>query len=431
MLLSKRTPRAGFVKHRGRRAGLRTALGAALVAGSMAIVLTTATAANAATLTPVVQNQPGVVDVAFDAAGNLYFSTNTGAVDVLPDTTGTLFGTSVTAGVVSPLETTLKNVPGIAFDPAGNLYMTDTDAGTVSVLSATGGTLFGTPVAPDTVTTLLSGLIGPVGIAFDPAGNLYVVNNGGVSVYPKTSGTIFGQPVSVGALTTVASGFSFPAFLAFDPAGNLYISDYDGSTVSVLPAASGAVFGQPVTANIVTTLLSGLQNPGGISVDSSGNLYIAEYNNTAVLPASTGTLYGMPVTADTLTDLTTGGLGEFGTAIHNGTLYVADQGDSSVDEMGTPTATITGVSFGGSVGGSRSGGLRDRVQHQPTYRGPRLLGHRRRLPRREHLFRGQHWRVGGGDAWRLHRARDDGTDPNGSHVHHGKLLLRQLHAQLR
>ncbi len=84
-------------------------------------------------------------------------------------------------------------------------------------------------------------------------------------------------------------------------------------------------------------------------MDSSGNLYIAEYNNTAVLPASTGTLYGMPVTADTLTDLTTGGLGEFGTAIHNGTLYVADQGDSSVDEMGTPTATITGVSFGGSV----------------------------------------------------------------------------------
>ena len=345
MPLSNSSPRAGCIRH---RAGVVIALGAALVAGGTAMLLATATVAGAATLTPVVTNQPNIVDVAFDSAGNLYFSTNKGAVDVVSDTTGPLFGHSVTPGVPYTLAT-LDNAPGIAFDSAGNLYMTDTEAGTVSVLPATGGTIFGQPVSADTLTTLITGLTSPVGIAFDSSGNLFVANNQVVSVYPKTGGTIFGQPVSADTLTTVASGFSFPVFLAFDPAGNLYISDYNGSTVSVLPSASGALFGQPVTADTVTTLLSGLQNPAGVSVDSAGDLYVSEYNNIAVLPASTGTLYGMPVTADTLTDLTTGGFGQFGTAIYGGALYVADQGNGTVDEIGAPTATITGVTIGGSV----------------------------------------------------------------------------------
>jgi hypothetical protein len=227
--------------------------------------------------------------------------------------------------------------------------MTDTAAGTVSVLSATGGTIFGKAVTANTPTTLITGLANPVGITFDSAGNLYVASNQEVSVLPQAGGTIFGQPVTADQLATVATGFSFPVFLAFDSAGNLYVSDYDASTVSVVPVQSGTLFGQTVNANIPNTLLSGLQNPAGVSVDSAGNLYIAEENNTAVLPASTGVLDGVPVTAGTLTNLTTGGLAEFGTAIYGGSLYVADQGNSSVDEVGAPTATITGVTIGGSV----------------------------------------------------------------------------------
>ena len=74
----------------------------------------------------------------------------------------------------------------------------------------------------------------------------------------------------------------------------------------MLAATSGTLFGQPVTADTLTTLVSGLDNPIGVAVDGAGNLYYATQNAINVLPATTTTLYGQTVTADTPAALVSG-----------------------------------------------------------------------------------------------------------------------------
>lgn len=60
----------------------------------------------------------------------------------------------------------LKSPHGLAFDPAGNLYVAETSAGQVSRVNANGS-----------VTPVMTGLNSPEGIAFDAAGNMYVVED--------------------------------------------------------------------------------------------------------------------------------------------------------------------------------------------------------------------------------------------------------------
>jgi len=338
----------------------RTVLAAAVIAG-VAFFLTAGLAGAAgpsggAQLIPVVSNETGqVTNVAFDSQGDMFISQFAGPVQVLPQSTGTLFGQSVTAGTLTSLNaaSSLTSESGVAIDSNGDLFLSSRAAGTVSVIPTTagaaGGTIFGQAVTADTLTTLLTGVDSPRGLAVDGSGNLYVATQNGVSVLSATGGSIFGQSVSADSLTSLFSGLSEGALVSFDAAGNLWISDLTGGTVSVDPLASGTVFGHSVTANTLTPILTGLSNPAGLAFDPAGNLYVNYYGIAAVLPQTTGTLFGTPVTANTLTTLAVGLLGDFGSSFHAGNLYIADQLNGSVDELGTATATITKVQFGGTI----------------------------------------------------------------------------------
>ena len=337
----------------------RPALVAAVIAG---VALLTAGLAGAtgpaggAQLIPVVSNETGqVTNVAFDAQGDMFISQFAGPVQVLPQTTGTLFGQSVTAGTLTALNaaSSLNSVSGVAIDSNGDVYLSDRPAGTVSVIptaaGAAGGTIFGQAVTANTLTTLLSGVNSPRGLAFDGSGNLYVATQNGVSVLSSTGGSIFGQSVSANTLTSLFSGLSQGTLVSFDAAGNLYVSDFSAGTVSAYPLASGTVFGHVVTADTLTPILTGLSDAAGLAFDPAGNLYVNYYGIAAVLPRTTGTLFGSAVTANTLTTLAIGLLGDFGSNFYAGHLYIADQLNGSIDELSAATATITKVQFGGTT----------------------------------------------------------------------------------
>ena len=152
-------------------------------------------------------------------------------------------------------------------------------------------------VTANTLATLVSGLDRPAGLGLDQAGNLYIANftaatgpnvNGTISVLPKASGTLFGKSVTRNTPATLVSGLDRPQSLAFDDAGNLYMPVLTGpianpnQTVSVLPKARGTLFGVPVTANTLATVASDPDGPVDVAFDNAGNLYIANLNNGTV-----------------------------------------------------------------------------------------------------------------------------------------------------
>lgn len=339
---------------------IRTLLVAAVIAGGAVLLAADAAAATGpaggAQLIPVVSNETGqVTNVTFDAQGDMFISQFAGPVQVLPRKTGKLFGQSVTAGKLTALlaASSLDSVSGLAIDSKGDLYLSNRPAGTVSIIptaaGASGGTIFGHAVTAGTLSTLLSGLDSPRGLAVDGSGNLYVAIQTGVSVLPRKAGSVFGHGVTANTLTSLFSGLGEAALIRFDAAGDLYVSDLTAGTVSVYPKTSGKAFGHTVTANTLKTLLTGLSNPTGLAFDPAGNLYVNYYGTAAVIAKTTGTLFGTHVVVNKLTTLAIGMLGDFGSSFYAGNLYIADQLNGSVDKLSAATAKITRVNFGGTA----------------------------------------------------------------------------------
>ena len=76
-------------------------------------------------------------------------------------------------------------------------------------------------------------------------------------------------------VTTLGPGFRFPTSVAVDSSGNVYVADYGNSAVKEMTPGSA-------TSSCVNPLGGGFVNPQGVAVDSSGNVYVADYGNNAV-----------------------------------------------------------------------------------------------------------------------------------------------------
>ena len=196
----------------------------------------------------------------------------------------------------------LNKPRGVAVDAQGNVYVANEDGNRVRKVS--GGVI--TTVA-GTGTLGYSGdggqatsaqLNGPVGVAVDGQGNLYIADRGNNRI----------RKVSGGIITTVAGngtmGYSGdggqatsaqvnqPYGIALDAQGNLYIADYQnyrvrkvsGGIISTVAGTGTAGFsgdgGQATSAQ--------LKGPLGVSVDAQGNLYIADVNDYRVRKVSGG-----------------------------------------------------------------------------------------------------------------------------------------------
>ena len=115
-----------------------------------------------------------------------------------------------------------------------------------------------------------------------------------------------------GGVATSATGIANG--VTTDSAGNIYFTDA-ASSIRVIAAVTGTVFGQAVTAGNVYTLLgdgstqacptngalataSKLYTQHAIAVDSSGNLYFSDCNQIWVIAATTSTIFGVSATAN-------------------------------------------------------------------------------------------------------------------------------------
>ena len=69
-------------------------------------------------------------------------------------------------------------------------------------------------------------------------------------------------------VNTLGSGFSFPWGVAVDGGGNVFVADYGNSAVKEIVAAGGYT--------TVNTLGGGFSSPRGVAVDGSGNVFVGD-----------------------------------------------------------------------------------------------------------------------------------------------------------
>jgi streptogramin lyase len=279
---------------------------------------------------------------------------------------------------------------GVAVDSAGNVYVADT------------GNLTIRKVTPAGVVTTLAGLVhsggsadgtgdaarfgsiygdGPLGVAVDHSGNVYVADTFNNTIRKVTPAalvtTLAGLAGGSGSAdgTASAARFRAPHGVAVDSAGNVYVADTENDTI------------RKVTPTGVVTTLAGLAqrnangdpvggsedgtgsdarfwNPFGVAVDSAGNVYVADFlNNTIrkVTPAGVVTTLaglaqldanGNPVHAST--DGTGNGARFWypgGVAVDGaGNAYVADTFNFTIRKV-TPAGVVTTLAGqAGSVG---------------------------------------------------------------------------------
>jgi len=105
----------------------------------------------------------------------------------------------------------------------------------------------------------------PSSVAFDGAGNLYVMDWQFVGIHSQT---FIDKYNPSGVETIFASGLTLPSYLAADRAGNLFVGDYTNGIIYKY-APNGAR----------TTFASGLYHPVGMALDSAGNLFVADNTN--------------------------------------------------------------------------------------------------------------------------------------------------------
>jgi hypothetical protein len=137
---------------------------------------------------------------------------------------------------------------------AQNLFVSGRDAGGGEIFQFTwdgGQSIFA------------SGLYKPWDMAFDSAGNLFVVDY--MILGDSVGNAAIFKIAPDGTLTIFASRVSYASSLATDNAGNLLVADYD----------SGIIY-QYKPSGLRATFASGLYHPVGVALDSAGNLWVAD-----------------------------------------------------------------------------------------------------------------------------------------------------------
>ncbi|HXB72405.1 MAG TPA: hypothetical protein VNY05_29475 [Candidatus Acidoferrales bacterium] len=244
--------------------------------------------------------------IAVDDAGNLYIATYlTGRIRKVSGGVITTLAGNGLVGDNGPATSSQLNYPwGVAVDVAGNLYIADMEnsrirkvsGGVITTTVGNGAPGFSGDSGPATSAPLAF----PQGVAVDSSANLYIADTSNNRI----------RMVANGVITTVAGngppGFSgdngpattaqlnFPVAISVDSSGNLYIADTNNNRIrrvanGVITTVAGN--GTPgFSGDNGPATSSQMNNPSGVAVDSNGNVYFADSANRRIRKVANGVI---------------------------------------------------------------------------------------------------------------------------------------------
>jgi RHS repeat-associated protein len=276
---------------------------------------------------------------------------------------GSPAGTSGSSGDGGATGSALLDGPeGVTITGGGDMYIADTDNSRIQEVPVSAGEQWGiTPAFAKFAIYTVAGRTGQAAVGLDskPAtqsdlnfpesvrdtngGNLYITDsfNNRIQEVALTSHSEFGQSMTADDVYTVAGsaagtqGFSGngglgtsallggPEDAFLDSSGDIYIADADNSHVRELSAATGdlaAYAGSGVTleedGNGGPATAAGLNDPDGVTADSMSNVYVADSQNNRVqeIAASSHTQFGIAMTAGDTYTVAGDALGSSGTS---------------------------------------------------------------------------------------------------------------------
>jgi Abnormal spindle-like microcephaly-assoc'd, ASPM-SPD-2-Hydin/FG-GAP-like repeat len=252
-------------------------------------------------------------DLVVDEVGNLYVAdTDNNVIRKIAGDTGIIttiagngsFGYSGDGGPA--ISAMLAAPTSVALDAAGNLYVSDFGNNVVRKIDAMtsvittvagGGWELGNDGLGDGGPATSARLYGPMAVALDTVGNLYIADafsnlvrqvsaGSGIITVFAGGGSDFGTDGLGDGGPATSARLSVPMDIALDSNGNLYIADTgndlvrevkNGNITVIAGNGSAAYLGD----NGLATSAS-LNAPSGVVLDAAGNLYIADTNNLVI-----------------------------------------------------------------------------------------------------------------------------------------------------
>lgn len=191
------------------------------------------------------------------------------------------------ATVAADSTPSLHNPEGVALDGAGDSWVANVGANTLVEYSQAQLAAGGTPTPIATITAVNGSLDLPTGVAFDPAGDLWVTNSGSNTLVKYTPGQIAAGGAQTPAVTLTSDGsgsLDTPYYPAFDAAGNLWVPDFGTNTLVEFTPSQLTASGSPTPATTISTdSANDLNQPTSITFDAAGDLWTASNGSSRVL----------------------------------------------------------------------------------------------------------------------------------------------------
>src|SRR5580658_5117287 len=195
------------------------------------------------------------------------------------------------AQYVSTAVTNLIQPAGVAVDSDGNLYITDPGNYRLAKFVPTSGalsTLAGAGFAGTNVGTGSgAAFVNPQAIVAARGGLIVADEDSQLIRYVSFAGAVSnlaGQAYVYGMANGPAAGatFSYPVAIAADNAGDLFVADSQNEVIREID-----------TNNIVSTVATGgftFNLPSGVAVDDNSNIWVADAGNNVICMISNGTV---------------------------------------------------------------------------------------------------------------------------------------------